>query len=75
MSEGSAADATVTITETSPWRSEDVWAIWLGGIVLAAALAATWWARPADEERLARLRAIETAARAAGIADSPTTNS
>ncbi len=53
MSEGSSPDSTVTIDEPSAWHSEDVWAIWLGGILLLAALGATWWARPADHaERL-----------------------
>ncbi len=55
MNEASAVDSTIEITETSPWRSEDVWAIWLAAAVLVIALAATWWARPIDHEaRLAR---------------------
>ena len=53
MSEGSSPDSTLTTDEPPAWHSEDVWAIWLGGILLLAALGATWWARPADyAERL-----------------------
>lgn len=55
MSEASSADSTVKIREVSPWRTEDVWAIWLAALVLVGALIATWWARPTDyETRLAR---------------------
>lgn len=43
------------IDNSSPFRSEDVWAIWLGWLVLLIALAATWWSRPQDNSaRLAR---------------------
>jgi uncharacterized membrane protein YadS len=34
----------ILAVEASPWRSEDVWAIWLGGAVLLLALGATWFA-------------------------------
>jgi hypothetical protein len=44
-----AADNNVVITETSPWRSDDVWAIWLGWAVLAVALMATWLALKTGE--------------------------
>jgi uncharacterized membrane protein YadS len=55
MSEAADSDSTVTITETSPWRSEDIWAIWLAAVVLVVAVVATWSARPADyAERLTR---------------------
>ncbi len=54
MNDSPAADSTVTITETSPWRSEDIWAIWLAALILMVSLATTWWARPADfDQRLA----------------------
>jgi uncharacterized membrane protein YadS len=33
----------------SPWRSEDVWTIWLGWAVLAAALLLAWQASPLDK--------------------------
>lgn len=32
------------------FRTEDWWAIWLGGAILLTALAATWLARPADQD-------------------------
>ena len=55
MNDDSEFDPTATEMESSAWHSEDVWAIWLGAIVLGAALAATWWAHPADyPERLSR---------------------
>jgi uncharacterized membrane protein YadS len=34
------------VASSSPWRSEDVWAIWLGWGVLLLALGATWLASP-----------------------------
>jgi uncharacterized membrane protein YadS len=37
----------------SPWRSEDVWAIWLGWAVLLIALAATWSATPGGGDKSA----------------------
>jgi uncharacterized integral membrane protein (TIGR00698 family) len=49
-----ASDNSVTITETSPWRSEDVWAIWLGWAVLAIALLATWAASTTNGSSAAR---------------------
>ncbi|MBA3480801.1 MAG: putative sulfate exporter family transporter [Pirellulales bacterium] len=36
----------IAIANRSPWRSEDVWAIWLGWGVLLVALGATWLATP-----------------------------
>ncbi len=40
---------------SSPFRSEDLWAIWLGWSVLLVALAATWLSRPeGNPERVAR---------------------
>ncbi|MCC7087369.1 MAG: putative sulfate exporter family transporter [Pirellulales bacterium] len=43
-----ASDSGIAAASDQPsaFRSEDVWAIWLGWIVLAVALAATWWSRP-----------------------------
>ncbi len=55
------------------WRSEDVWAIWLGWLVLAVALAATWIATPKDIdarlERYASRAAEEDALREAGASE------
>ena len=39
--------------QPSAFRSEDVWAIWLGWLVLAVALAATLWSRPDGVQALA----------------------
>src|SRR5688500_6259350 len=41
-SSGTRQEDVDPITERSPWRSEDVWAIWLGWAVLLAALGATF---------------------------------
>jgi hypothetical protein len=51
-----ADDAIATAEEgQSAFRSEDLWAIWLGWAVLLVALGATWWSRPESHaERLAR---------------------
>jgi uncharacterized membrane protein YadS len=41
--------------QRSAFRSEDLWAIWLGWAVLLLTLVATWWSRPgANAERIAR---------------------
>jgi uncharacterized membrane protein YadS len=37
-------DGDIELSKCSPWRSEDVWAIWLGWAVLLVALGATWFA-------------------------------
>jgi uncharacterized membrane protein YadS len=43
------------VEEKRASQNEDLWAIWLGWAVLLIALAATWWARPADlSDRLMR---------------------
>jgi uncharacterized membrane protein YadS len=57
----SSPDSPVTVVETSPWRSEDIWAIWLAATLLAVSLAATWLARPADH--VARLADFEEVTR------------
>jgi uncharacterized membrane protein YadS len=44
------------------WRLEDWWAVWLGGALLAGALAIAWSARPADwPTRLTALRETQSA--------------
>jgi uncharacterized membrane protein YadS len=46
---------------TSPWRSEDVWAIWLGWVVLLAILVATALSRPTDNApRLAEIERLDS---------------
>jgi len=42
-SPGSPGEVVQQGVRPSPWRSEDVWAIWLGWGVLLAAVGATWW--------------------------------
>ena len=72
MSEAADSDSTVTITETSPWRSEDIWAMCLAALVLIVALAATWSARPADyEERLTRYEKLNRKVNELESSDSP----
>jgi uncharacterized membrane protein YadS len=48
---------------SSPFRSEDLWAIWLGWAILLIALAATWLSRPEDQaEHLARYESLTSEA-------------
>ena len=52
-----ADDAIVELeaSQRSAFRSEDLWAIWLGWAVLMVAVAATWLSRPeANTERVAQ---------------------
>jgi uncharacterized integral membrane protein (TIGR00698 family) len=65
---GSASDNTVSLElPTDGWsdlfKLEDWWAIWLGGTLLALAIAVVWWSRPADwPDRVAKLEQLKNAA-------------
>lgn len=55
MNSASPDDSLVKVVESSAWRSEDVWSIWLAAAVLIVALLSTWQARPSDyQQRLAK---------------------